>query len=181
MSSKELMLLAKRTILKDEKYKRFKRNFDQADHFNLPIKELEDELLFIHNTRPIRTLKDLRQTPGYVDHVIHATVVDQANRSRLVELTIACVNAERRLTDGLTALTDYLYIEYATELSKWRTKDERKVFLHTVLRPFYKYLDQVHSLRAKIELVISDIDKAGYTIKNTLQALELVTKPQRNI
>lgn len=181
MANKQHVLLARRQIQEDKRFKRFKHNFEQADYFNLNIQELEDELTFLHNNRPVRTLKDLKQSAGYTQHILNAVLTDQAYRSRFTEMMVACVNAEKRLQDGLQALIDYLQIEYATELSCWRTKDERRAFLTSVLRPCYKYLDQVNALHVKLELVITDIDKAGFALKNSIQALELVTKPERHI
>jgi hypothetical protein len=181
MAEKQITLMAKRKILEDSRYKKFKQNFETADYYNLPFKSIEDELMLLHSTRPSRKLKDLKHSPGYIEHVLNAILTDLSNRSRFTEILVACINAEHRLKDGLQALTDYLQVEYATELSKWRTKDERKAFLSVVLRPFYRYLDQVQLMKTKLELIISDIDKAGYFLKDSIQALELISKPSRNL
>lgn len=181
MAEKQQVLLAKRRIIEDSRYKKFKRNFETSDYFNLPFKTIEDELSLLHSTRPSRKLKELKHSPGYIEHVLNALMTDLSNRSRFTEILVACINAEHRLKDGLQALTDYIQVEYATELSRWRTKDERKSFLTVVLRPFYRYLDQVQLLKMKLELIIADIDKAGYFLKDAIQALELISKPSRNM
>ncbi len=181
MPDRQLTSSVKRIIKGDARYKKFKEAFESSGYYALDVIELEKEILFLHETRVIRKMRDFRGSPNYVDNVIEAVMMDQSIRSRLTEILVACITVESRLKDGLKKLTDYISVEYSTELSKWRTKDERKTFVETILRNPYSYREKVEVLRMKIEIIVTDIDKAGFALKNTIQALELVVKPEKRI
>lgn len=181
MPSLEITKSARRHLKNDQRFKRMQQAFDTLDYLNLDVVPLEEEILFLHNTRPMRTLKD--ETTGthqYTQKLIDSLMTDQAIRSRLTEIIIACVSADRNISDMCKAYKDYAVIKYSDILKSWRTKEERRQFLDVILRPFLSYQDDVQSLQIKAELVIQDIDKAGFALKNNIQALEMITRPERN-
>lgn len=181
MPSSEAVRSARRLLKQDARYQRMEKAFDTLDYLNLDIGPLTDEILFLHSTRPMRTLKDEQTgTMQYTQKLVDALMTDQSTRSRLTEIVIACVSADRNINDMCKAYKDYAVVKHSDLLKQWRTKEERKQFLDVLLRKFLSYREEVISLQTKAELVIQDIDKAGFALKNNIQALEMITRPERS-
>lgn len=172
MADKQDILRIKRTILKDKKVKRLSKAFDELSQYNMPTKKLIEEIESIHMTRKTRHLE--KESSTFVQDITEGMLNDQASRSRLTEILMGCVHVIRNLENSLESLEGYLQVEYATQLSSIRTKGERTSFLqHHVLSKYHKYIDKVSRVKEAAELVMVDIDKAGYVYKNLIEAVKL--------
>lgn len=173
MADKQDLLRIKRIIQKDKRVRRLESAFDELAEFNLPIKDMYDEIERIHMTRKTRHLD--KDSGTFVQDVIDGMLNDQANRSRLTEILMSCLHAKRNLASSLENLEGYLMIEYATQLGAIRTKGERASFIsHHVLNKYHKYIDRVSRIKEMAELVTVDIDKAGYNYKNIIEAVKMI-------
>ena len=168
-----------RVLRRDERYQRLKNLFDTSPQYRLPIDHLSDEVLTLHKTRAIRRLNSL--DPNIVDSVVKAITVDQANRSRLTEISITCLSAKTSLEDALDALRYHLLAAYEEDLRQFRTKDERMVVMDMTFRQFRKYIMRVDVLRASTELVVQDIDKGAWAVRALIDALKIHAAREVNI
>jgi hypothetical protein len=165
-------------IKSDKRFQRLERNFNDLPYFNLPITQLSAEIESLHRLRSIRKLNP--QSPTFIDDVIKAANYDQSVRSRLTEMMLGAFKAEKSLSAAISALKEYLLVRYAEDLAFIRTKSERSAVIDIALHSFVKYVKKVQSLQDEAKIVIEDIDKAGYLVKNFGEILKLVHKPERN-
>ena len=166
-----------REIKADVKVKRLKATFAENPLFQLPIDSLTTEALTFHKMRDVRRLNP--QEPKFVEVLLKANAEDQRARSRLTEIIVECGRAISRLDKVLDHLTQYLLITYSLELKNYRTKEERMYVVGSVIKPFKDYLNSVESLRAAVQLIVVDIDKAAYSLKLYAELLKLHTKPEQ--
>jgi len=172
MPDKHDLLKIKRIIAKDKRVGKLDDAFQELSEFNLPIRDMYEEIERIHMTRKTRHLDKSSDT--FVQDVIEGMLNDQANRSRLTEILMTCLHAKRNLSSSLESLQGYIMIEYSAQLSTIRTKGERVNFIeHHVFSKYHKYIDRVTRIKEAAELVTTDIDKAGYMYKGLIEAVKL--------
>jgi anaerobic ribonucleoside-triphosphate reductase len=163
-------------IKRDDRVRRLARSFDSLPYFQLPFNDLQEEVEQIHEMRRVRNLK--LKTSNFVDDIIQANVQDQSNRSRLVEIMMKSRTSQRKLEQALDPLVEHILIEYAAQLKTVRTKEERKQYINTALAKFYKHIYKAEALYEQAELVVLDIDKAGYSLKLTVEALKISSQKE---
>lgn len=172
MADKQDMLRIKRVILKDKKVVRLEKAFSELADYNLPFRDMYEEIERIHMTRKTRHLDKSSST--FVQDIMDGMINDQSSRSRLTEILMSCVHAGRNLSSTLETLEGYLSIEYADQLRSIRTKGERVSFLrHHVLSKYHKYIDRVDRIKEAADLVMTDIDKAGFVYRNIIESVKL--------
>lgn len=175
MDKTNIVKSVKRVITNDPRYKKLKKAFIELPEYNLNLDEIEEELTSQHESRSVRRLRRRLNEPKFIDETVKALLKDQEVRSRITEIRISCVNTSSKLEDILGAFRQYILTEYYSELSNISTKGERDKVVESSLRPFYKYLTEVDRVSTKSLLLIEDIDKAAYTLKNTIEAIKLIT------
>lgn len=158
---------------KDEKYRRLRTTFSTHENFRLPLESLMDELKLSHQERSVRRLNPT--DPQFVDKLIEANLRDQAVRSRTTEILIRCVRAHTLLSNALESLRYHLLIKYDKELRGFRTVAERSQVVSMALKNFESFLTDVSVLKQSAELVVADVDKAAWSLKNVVSALSLHT------
>jgi hypothetical protein len=98
----------------------------------------------------------------------------QAYRSRLSEICVQSSRITVKLGMACEKLSDYVNVTYADEIrSLGRTKEERSVVVNSLLRSAYDFISSLESVVEMAEIVIADIDKQHYSLKLTLDALNL--------
>lgn len=155
----------------DKRYLRLLKTFNEASLYNIPRDELIEEVKQIHSLREVRRL-NIREE-GYVDKLLNANTHDQAQRSRLTEILMTCLHVNEQLTRAIDALKQHLLMEYSDHLRSFRTKEERSMVLNIALRKFIRYLEDISVLKQMADLVISDIDKAGWATRASIEALKV--------
>ena len=168
-----------RKIEKDPKIERLDDSFEKFDYFKLPIKALQNEIETAHKLRPIRTLK--AHGNDFVGRVIEALLADQATRSRLAEISLQAFRAEKSLETALSALKDHLIVTYAADLSMFKTKEERFRIVDLVLARYTTYQNKVIMVQNMANIIIKDIDQAAWSIKGTIEAIKMISKPEATI
>ncbi len=166
-------------IKKDSRLLRLHNAFNDLPYYNLHVEELYDEIKRLHKLRLIRTMKPSDR--DYVKKLVEASAQDQSTRSRLSEIRITTIKAVRSLESAVSSLKDYLIVEYSTDLSFVRTKGERENIIDTLLSKYKKYIDAVNSVSEQCLVVIEDIDKAAWSLKLQLDALQMTNRPERSI
>lgn len=160
----------------DQKYKRFKKAAQSNPNLVLPFEDLHDELRRLHSTRQVRVLS--RRDVDFTATVIDAMLQDQSTRSRCTEILASCISISGTFAETLNNLRDYLMLEYGGNIGTRTTKEERKQFMVSLLRPFYRYLHDVSQLQEHARYVIDDIDKAGFTYRNLIEGIKLLGRPE---
>lgn len=166
-------------IRKNKRYKRLLETFDNAKIYNIPCERLIGELKDIHSLREVRRLSI--RDPDYVDKLLNANAQDQAQRSRCTEILMQCLEVTEKLNRALAALKDYLLLEFSDHLRPLRTKEERLLVLNVALRKFSRFLENVAVVKGIADLVIADIDKAGWSMRASIDALKVTRKTEMNL
>lgn len=155
----------------DKKYKRLEETFNTVALFNLPREELMKELKSIHDLREIRRLST--RDPDFLDKLINANTHDQAARSRCTAIVMECTHVIARLTTAVEALRQHFLLEHAEHLRQFRTVAERSMVMSVALKKYVKYIDDVSYLKEVAQLVISDIDKGAWSLRNSIEAMKI--------
>jgi hypothetical protein len=166
-------------LKQDSRFKKLKNVFDSLPVYQIPIDTLMTEVESAHKMRSVRRLST--SSSDFMQAVVDANIFDQTQRSRMAEIQMTCLKATNKLQSAITALKDHLILAYAEELKVVRTKEERTMIVNAALRDFNKYIDRVSILREMTQIVISDIDKAGWSLSRTIDALSVLNKPERTI
>lgn len=169
-----------RRINKDERIKRLHKAFGELPQYNLPDKEMIEEIQDLHTLRKTRQLN--RKSKSFVTDIIEAMLDDGSKRSRLVEITSVCFKTIHQLRNALDDLEGYILYTYGSQMNQLRTKNEREQFVyHHILKPFHKYVKKIERVYESAKLVIEDIDKAGYNYRNLVEAVKLLTSKTADI
>lgn len=163
----------------DSRCARLLKLFQTLPLYQIPADNLMSEIESIHKTRSIRFLNSA--SPRFIEELVDASIRDQANRSRLTEISMQCYKAESTLKDALDPLKDYLLITYSSDLSFVRTKEERTKVVNIALLPFIKFVDKVQRVHNLANMVITDIDKGAWSLKLLVSAHQLHHAPERSI
>ena len=158
-------------IRADKRCERLMTLFKELPIYQIPIDASLKEIEQIHKTRNIRFLT--QSSPKFIESVVDASIMDQANRSRLTELSMACYRAETSLSEALDPLKSYLLLHYAEEFVGIRTKDERNKILEVTLSPFLKFIAKTTQVRNLANMVIEDIDRGAWSLRLLVNAFQL--------
>lgn len=170
MANKNLALLRDK-LRSDKRSQRLMGLFTELPVYQLPLDKFIVEIEQIHKTRSIRQLT--QSSPRFIEALVDASILDQSNRSRLAEISMACYRAEHSLKEALEPLKAYLLMNYSVELSGIRTKDERDKVLDMALAPFRKFINRTTEVREMCRIVIEDIDKGAWSLKLNVAAMQL--------
>lgn len=155
----------------DKRCERLLTLFHELPMYQLPTEDLIKEIEQIHTARNIRFLT--QSTPRFIEAVVDASLMDQANRSRLAEISMACFKAESTLNEALKPLRAYLMITYASDFAGIRTKEERLQIIDMALAPFTRFIERVSKTKTLAQMVVDDVDKGAWSLKLLVSALTL--------
>lgn len=116
-----------------------------------------------------------------VRHIREALLLDQAFRSRIVLIKVEVnkiVNDLNIMYDGL--LTTLMLSEYPIPITS-KVKADRKEWISNFVDGIFPMLTDLNTILETADYVIEDIDKASWSLKNSLMTFELVTRPELNI
>lgn len=177
MTTQVKVLIAK--IERDTKIGRLEKMFETNDYFQLPIKTLEQEIETLHVTRTVRTLKT--HGADFIARLIDASMADQAARSRLTEIALKAFRAEKHLATALDALKNHLIVKYSTDLSLFRTKEERLRIIDLVLERYSRYQEAVNRIQNMVKLIVNDIDQSAWMLKGITESMKMLNRPESTL
>lgn len=155
----------------DQRCARLMTLFQELPIYQIPTDDLTKEIEQIHKSRSIRFLT--QSSPRFIESVVDASLLDQANRSRLTEISMSCFRAENTLNEALEPLRAYLLMTYSSDLTFVRTKEERNQVISMALAPFIKFCSKSSQVRELANLVIADIDKGAWSLRLLVSAFQL--------
>lgn len=157
-------------ISQDESYQRLKRIIQHSSNISVP--SLLDEIETLHLGRNSRSFS-LKGMDSF--KLIEAIMQDQSYRSRITEIMFSALRHVNMMEIAYNSAFELLLSKYSERLP-FRTKGEREGFIKSCINPARKRIDEIYSVVTLATYIIEDIDKAGYALKNTIQALEMSTK-----
>ncbi len=178
MANSDIKALRK-LIKSSKRYKRLRGILtdNEIEQYNIPVESYLQEATSRFYSRKFRKLD--ANAVHILNNITEAAMEDSALRSRLTEMLIVCEQARKSIGGLLDRYENAAMIEHGTSLRRIvTTKDERKEFIRGILEDYIKYLTDVETLSEQIKLLIIDIDKAGYQLKNIIDAQRLVHRPE---
>lgn len=163
-----------KAIRKDEVYVRFKRILANASQLDLD--KLYEEIKTLHSGRTMRGLKSSVSPKK----IIGATLQDQSYRSRLVEINLLMTREYAALKAAYDATKDHLNSKFGKDIGV-RSIADRDAYWRSKLSKAVMRIDKLANMIELAEMVIEDIDKAGYAAKNIIAAFEIATRPEINV
>lgn len=159
-------------IKKDEQYKKFasiiKMNIERIN-----VTALMDEIRDIAELRTKTSLAFCAKNE-LLKNLMEENLKAQAYRSRLSEICVQSSRITAKINIACEKLRDYINVTYSEEIKViGRTKEERNVVVNSLLHQAAEFTSGLESAVEMAEIVIADIDKQHYSLKLTLDALNL--------
>lgn len=150
---------------------------NEIEQYNIPVETYLSEAKQRFFARKFRKLD--ANSVRILDELTAAGMEDSALRSRLTEMLVLCEQAKKSIGGLLDRYENAALIEHGTSLRRIvTTKEERKEFIRGILEDYISYLRDVETFSEQLKLLITDIDKAGYQMKNIIDAQRLVYRPE---
>jgi Na+-transporting NADH:ubiquinone oxidoreductase subunit NqrC len=168
-------------LSKSKRVKRLLRKVEEGV-FSVDEKRLMDEIELLHSNRMVRTMtfKVIHEKLAQ-KYLVDANAQNQTNRSRLVEIQMIITRKQNSLSRQVDQLTKYLKNRYYTNLKQLRTISDRDNAISRVIEPAMDALARLENIFNYAEMVISDIDQAGYTLKRINEVLDIKAKEYHSI
>ena len=140
--------------------------------FDAFVQEIKD----LHKTRTIRVLGVQAAPSG--KKIADASMKDQAVRSRCVEICMDIASKRNSLAIAMDTVKSHVSAEYQTVLVDMgvRTIADRNAAIDSLFGPAHRILMRLDTITQIADLVIHDVDQAGFALKHTVTALEVATK-----
>lgn len=170
MAEDETVLKSLRKILKtDEVFmKRYRRVLDMKMQDEKWYEEIES----LHLSRGMRTLKsgELLQSSQKVG--IDNNLENQYVRSRCVEIKVRALRQVVGFEEASDSLKKYVMHRYAKRLGRFKTVTERKAEVDYALMEVDKLIKRLNFIVKICDIIIADVDAAGYTLHRVGELLE---------
>ena len=173
--------MAKSTkLVKNRRYRRLLKAV-ASGIYAFPFDTTLDEVRDLHHDLTVRklTAKSLRR--GQQEKLLAANLQNQAYRSRILEILIQVRQHYNNLEQEYNLTRDYLLQEYPKQFAEYRTKEERMRALATLFEPVVILMKKYGNLQGDIQLILDDLDKMAWTIKTTLDILNLGGKKEYQV
>jgi hypothetical protein len=172
MNNTSFLVRLRKLLKQDSRYKAFRVVAKRA--VDPQFETWLEEVIKLHKARSVRLLS----SKSGARKLSEAGLQDQSYRSRCVEILLLITRSRNYLASALFGLQRYVESEYQSELSKMgvRTKTGQRALINLLTQSAQANIDHMDSLLEMVNLVIEDIDKAAWTVKNALAALEIATK-----
>lgn len=120
----------------------------------------------MHSSRPIRALNKSRVLKNSSTELIEATLTDTAYRSNLVEHKVTIMKDLLKRQEQIKNLTNYIIIKFAVRLkANYKTVTAQRAYVKVLLEKYTDVSSMLNDLIKVIDLVIEDIDSAGWALK----------------
>ena len=167
-------------IKKDKRYKRFDELCATNTDWHIPYDEWRLECRSLHSGRKVKRLKT--SSAKFARQLVSAVANETAVRSRLTEMLVQCTTVHAQISRHLDALTDWLTIEYAQEMSRVaKTIKEREAFVNDLMAAHRKQMFEVGNLIEEVKFYIQDIDKTGYAVKAMAEVFTAIYRTEGRV
>ena len=163
-------------IEKDVKYKKFISNVKHGI-FKVNSDKLISELQEMHASRLSRKLTPEDVLRRFKTRFLESVLQNNAWRSRAVEIKMECHRLLIKLDELLPVLKKYIKSNYAKELQEYfKTQSDRDSYVDMLLEQAIRQKHSLEGVSKHADLLISDLDAAGWTAKGIIDVMELTSK-----
>lgn len=164
----------------DESWARYERILDRAVSTTAQPTAIQ-EIERLHGSRSSRRLT-IKNSVGASD-LIKANLEDISYRSRLVEILVTTGKDHRKLEAALNAMNGHIMSNYLDDLVEFagKVKTDRQTFVDSVLRAGWDVMSKLDKITEIAQLVIEDIDKTQWSMKNLVTLMELASKREETL
>jgi hypothetical protein len=135
------------------------------------------ELQEMHASRLSRRLTPEDVLKRFKTRFLNFILQNNAWRSRAVEIKMQCHSVLIKLDEILPVLKKYLKSTYAKELQEYfKTQAERDSYIDMLLERAIRQKHLLEGVSKHADLLISDLDAAGWTAKGIIDVMEMATK-----
>lgn len=135
---------------------------------SINVETVTKEVQALHSTRKSRSLSSAKMSPM---RLMDAIMMDQANRSRLIEIKTLVYRVSEMISTAFKATKRHIRITYELQSS---TKAEREDELDNLFPSALSFKEDLTSLSDQIDLVVKDIDQMSYALTSVRELLKLV-------
>lgn len=166
-----------KVIEEDKTTRRFNSNIDLLIK-PLNLEKISLELEKLHSERDLRTLRQIQIMRKQQESVIKATLQNQAFRSRAIELKMQIMRSKNNLDELVDNFYRYLLTKWGSKVKDLglKTIGERDSFLKQFYSDAERWQRNVNSTLEIIDVLVDDLDQAGWAIMRIVKALELANK-----
>lgn len=164
-------------IRNDPKYKKFKKIYKEASRISLTtwLEEIENA----HSVRKSRRL-GLENRGLSATNVAEALMEDQGYRSRIIEIQSQVTKFRAWMKQAYENTFDQILTKHYADIPGG-TKGLKEQWVHNKLDFGHKLLSRMDNLLNTADMVVGDIDKAAWSMHNTIKAIEIINSNDREI
>jgi hypothetical protein len=156
--------------------------FDRAGSYKLPFNRLTKELLRLQANRRHRLIGVKEVVSDSQNKIIDWSTGISATFSRVNRIRMHAFAKKRFLDEHIDQCRKYLMTEYAAYLkAEVATIKGREYAAKEALSHFRAISTQLETLILLSDMLISELDKAGFSVNHSLEAVKLSSRPERNI
>lgn len=166
-----------KTLKKDSRYIKAMNVLSELKA-DMDTKKVLDELFILHPSRGVSALRPNQIMESSVATLLKSTTQEIATRSRVTTVKMTALRSLLSIEEIVDPLRKYLLTKYSATLKEYgySTVSSQRAAVDSALKLF---LDETRSLNyiLKIaDLVIEDVDSAGWGLKRISDTLEQVKK-----
>lgn len=157
---------------KDKYVKTFLAKIEKGT-YSIDYQKYIEEVKSIHAGRMIHILatKDLL---GSQKAILDCIVENQQKRSRLVTIKTECVRKENILLEKISTLTKYIKANFNHQLTlEYSTQQARNTAVESLFSDAEEQIIRMQSLTKIIDIILVDIDQAGWATRNIVEVLKI--------
>ena len=153
---------------------KIKTLMESGIYAKINTKELKQELLALHNTKSVVSMSFDKIFANPAKLLSSSMLKNQRSRTRAVAIKMECYEVLCLLKEHMETAVNYLRSKYQQQLnSEFKVSKDKDSAIAQVLVDFYKKQRKLESVIWVADSVVEDLDKAGWTIKNTIDLFNL--------
>lgn len=162
------------TKKKDPAWHRFREQMKALGEFD--FNALIEEVRTLHKTRSMRMIRAMSQTSAI--QLGDAVGREIAVRARCVEICMDVIVLRNTVNKSISNLKKYLEATYPKTLKGMgvTTVTARRNLLDALVQPYVERTVTMETLLEIADLVIADVDQAGYGTKHLTELIAVATK-----
>lgn len=153
-------------------YKKFNSQLESGK-YNVNLVDYYKKVEGLHATRIVRRLTVKQIAADYQKYLMEATLQNQQYRSDSVDYKKECFKVNSLLTWHTEELKGYLINKYPKSFKELGNENNRQAAWNVLFANAYSITSQNECFIEYVDMVIEDIDKAGWTLKNLTDVLNL--------
>ena len=164
-------------IREDKTYKRSKKQLERI-MADVDVKLLVQELFSLQTTRGVTALSSKKIIQDAMRILIDSSVSEIAVRSRCTTIKMQSLQALIEIEELHSHLTKYLLAKYAKQMKSegHSTITAQRGQVDVYLRAFIEVKRNLEYITKMADLVVSDVDQAGWALKRIQEALDSTKK-----